>query len=96
MIEIPVELKTLLGVFITVVVTQALKALSASLKYDLSGFQAQVTAALVGAVLVVIDGALSNVPLQLVPVVNQALVLVVVVLGAFGAYKVFLGNSPKG
>lgn len=91
MIEIPLELKTLLGIGITLVVTQVLKALSKQLNYDLSGFSAQITAAVVGAVLVLINAALSNVPLQFAPVVNQVLILVVVVLGSFGAYKVLKG-----
>ena len=96
MIEIPLELKTLLGIAVTVIVTQLLKKLSAALNYDLSGYQAQVTAAFVGAVLVLVDGVLGNVSAEFIPVVNQLLVLVVVVLGSFGAYKVLLSNSPKG
>lgn len=93
MIEIPVELKTLLGIAVTVIVTQVLKRLSALMNYDLSGYQAQIAAAVVGAVLVLLDGAFSNVPAEFAPIVNQLLVLVVVVLGSFGAYKVLLSKG---
>lgn len=89
MIEIPNELKVLLGIFITFVVTQGLKTLSAKLNYDLSGYAAQVTAALVGSVLVLVNAIASNVPAEFAPVVNQLLILIVVVLGSFGAYKVY-------
>ena len=91
MVEIPNELKALLAIGITVVVTEVLKALSGKLNVDLSGYAAQITAAIVGAILVVINAALTNVPVELVPVINQVFVLVVVVLGSFGAYKVIKG-----
>lgn len=95
MIEIPAELKTLLAIGITVIVTEVLKALSAKLNYDLNGYKAQITASLVGAVLVLVNAVLSNVPAELAPVASQLLILVVVVLGSFGAYKVLLANQPK-
>ena len=91
MIEIPNELKVLLAMGITVIVTEVLKALSSKLNYDLSGYSAQITAAIVGAVLVLANAVLTNVPAELAPVVSQLLVLVVVVLGSFGAYKVLKG-----
>ncbi len=91
MIEIPNELKALLAIGITVVVTEVLKALSKKMNYDLSGYAAQITASIVGAILVLANAVLTNVPAELAPVVNQLLVLVVVVLGSFGAYKVLKG-----
>jgi len=91
MIPIPDELKALLAIGITVVVTEILKALSSKLNYDLSGYSAQITASIVGAVLVLANAVLTNVPAELAPVVSQLLVLVVVVLGSFGAYKVIKG-----
>ena len=91
MIPIPDELKALLAMGITVVVTEILKALSKKLNYDLSGYSAQITAAVVGAVLVLANAILTNVPAELAPVVSQLLILVVVVLGSFGAYKVIKG-----
>ncbi len=89
-VELPAELKMLLGMFVTVIVTQFLKWLGDKLGVDLSGYTAKVTAALVGAVLVLINAVLSHVPAEFAPIVNQLFALVVVVLGAFGAYKVFL------
>ncbi len=89
-VELPAELKMLLGMFVTVIVTQFLKWLGDKLGVDLSGYTAKVTAALVGAVLVLINAVLSHVPAEFAPIVNQLFALAVVVLGAFGAYKVFL------
>jgi len=91
MVEIPNELKALLAIGITVVVTEILKALSGKLNVDLSGYAAQITASIVGAILVLVNAALTNVPVELVPIINQVFVLVVVVLGSFGAYKVIKG-----
>ena len=91
MIEIPNELKALLAIGITVVVTEVLKALSGKLNVDLSGYAAQITAAIVGAILVVINAALTNVPVELAPIVNQVFFFFFVVLGSFGAYKVIKG-----
>ena len=89
-VELPAELKMLLGMFVTVIVTQFLKWLGDKLGVDLSGYTAKVTTALVGAVLVLINAVLSHVPAEFAPIVNQLFALAVVVLGAFGAYKVFL------
>ena len=84
---IPDELKILLAMGITYVVTQALKFLSEKVGLDLSGYTAQVAAALVASVLVVINAIVSNVPVEFLPVINQLLALLVVVLGATGLYK---------
>ncbi len=91
MVEIPNELKIILGIFVTAVVTEVLKILSAKLNVDLTGYKAQVTASVVGAVLVLINAVLSNIPAEVAPIASQLLVLVVVVLGAFGAYRVAKG-----
>ena len=90
LVQLPEELKALIAIAVTVIVTQGLKWLSAQINFDLSGYSAQVAAALVGAVLVFINAVLTNVPAELAPIVNQVLVLIVVVLGSFGAYKVFV------
>jgi len=95
LVELPAELKTLLAIGVTVVVTELLKKLGAALNVDLSGYAAQVTAAIVGAVLVLVNALLSNVPAEAAPIVSQVLVLIVVVLGSFGAYKVFV-KKPQG
>lgn len=91
MVEIPNELKALLAIGITVVVTEILKGLSQKLNYDLSGYSAQITASVVGAILVLANALLTNVPAELAPIVSQLFILVVVVLGSFGAYKVIKG-----
>ncbi len=62
MIEIPNELKIILGIFVTAVVTEVLKILSAKLNVDLTGYKAQVTASVVGAILVLANALLSTSP----------------------------------
>ena len=90
LISLPEELKALIAVFVTLAVTQALKWVSAQLNVDLSGYAAQVTAALVGSILVLINAAFTNVPADLAPILQSLLGLAVVVLGAFGAYNLLL------
>jgi len=92
-IELPNELKALLGIILTMCVTEILKRLGGKLNVDLSGYAAQVTASLVGAVLVLINAVFSNVPAEFAPIVQSLLGLVVVVLGSFGAYKVLLASK---
>jgi len=92
-IELPNELKYLLGIILTMCVTEILKWLGGKLNVDLSGYAAQVTASLVGAVLVLINAVFSNVPAEFAPIVQSLLGLVVVVLGSFGAYKVLLASK---
>jgi len=92
-IELPNELKYLLGIILTMCVTEILKRLGGKLNVDLSGYAAQVTASLVGAVLVLINAVFSNVPAEFAPIVQSLLGLVVVVLGSFGAYKVLLASK---
>jgi uncharacterized membrane protein len=96
LVQLPEELKALIGIIVTLLVTEVLKFVAARLNIDLSGYAAQVTAALVGAVVVFINAALSNVPAEFAPIANSLLGLVVVVLGSFGAYKVLLSKKPKG
>ncbi len=92
-IELPNELKALLGIVLTMTVTEILKWIGGKLNVDLSGYAAQVTAALVGAVLVLINAVFSNIPAEFAPIVQSLLGLVVVVLGSFGAYKVLLASK---
>ena len=95
LIELPEELKVLLAIGVTVIVTEFLKFLGAKFGIDLSGYSAQVTAAVVAAVLVFVNGLLAQIPAEAAPIVQQLLGLLVVVLGSFGAYKVFLSNKAK-
>jgi hypothetical protein len=86
-VELPEPLKMLLLALVTIVVTQALKSLSDALKYDLSGYSAQVTSAIVASILVIINSGLSHIPATWEPVVTAALNLVVVLLASWGGYK---------
>lgn len=93
LIQIPDEIKALLAVIVTMLVTEALKAIGAKLGIDLSGYSAQITAALVGSVLVLANALLMKVPAEFAPIVQSLFGLLVVVLGSFGAYKVFLSKK---
>ena len=84
-VEIPDPLKAMLAVFVTIAVTQILKALSDALKFDLSGYSAQVASAIVASILVLVNAALSHVPAGFEQVVNALLVL----LASWGGYKAF-------
>lgn len=86
-VELPPELKNLLLIIITVLVTGFLKYLSGKLNYDLSGYAAQVASAVVAAILVLISAILSNIPAQFAPIAASVLSLLVVLLGSWGAYK---------
>jgi hypothetical protein len=92
-IELPVELQALIGIGITLVVTQVLKLVSEKIGIDLSGYSAKVTAALVGAVVVLVNGYLAKIPVEFAPIVNQVFALIVVVFGSYGAYGVFKGKA---
>lgn len=97
LIQLPDELKALLAVLVTMAVTEILKMIGQSLNVDLSGYSAQVTASIVGSVLVLVNALLTNVPAELAPIMQSLLGLIVVVLGSFGAYKVFLSKkTPLG
>jgi len=84
LVEIPDPLKAMLAVFVTIAVTQILKALSDALKFDLSGYSAQFASAVVASILVLVNAALSHVPAGFEQVVNALLVL----LASWGGYKV--------
>ena len=96
-IELPDPLKALLLMGVTIAVTEGLKWISGLLKRDLSGYSAQVASAIVAAILVLVNAVLSHVPAQFEPIANSILSLIVVLLGAWGAYK--FGKqikAPKG
>ena len=84
LVEIPDPLKAMLAVFVTIAVTQILKALSDALKFDLAGYSAQFASAVVASILVLVNAALSHVPAGFEQVVNALLVL----LASWGGYKV--------
>ena len=84
LVEIPDPLKAMLAVYVTIAVTQILKALSDALKFDLSGYSAQFASAVVASILVLVNAALSHVPAGFEQVVNALLVL----LASWGGYKV--------
>lgn len=88
-IQLPDEIKAFLAVFVTLFVTELLKIVGEKLGVNLSGYAAQLTASTVAAILVLINALFSNIPAEFIPVAQSLMGLVVVILGSFGAYKVF-------
>jgi len=95
LVELPIELQSILISVIGIAVVFVLTELSKLLKADLSGYAAQVTAAVWSAVFVVIKVILAKVPLEYEGIAAAVLQLLVVLLGAFGLYKVYRQRSPK-
>lgn len=94
-VELPIDLQNFLLLSLQIVVVFALTQLSKWLKADLSGYAAQVTAALFSAVMVVVNVLLSKIPLNLEGIAAALLNLIVVLIGAFGLYKVYRQQFPK-
>ena len=94
LVEVPAELQSLILVGIEILVVFVLTQL-AKAGFDLSGYKAQVTAALFSAAMVIINALLAKVPVNLEGIVGALLNLAVVLLGAFGLYKVYRIKFPK-
>jgi high-affinity Fe2+/Pb2+ permease len=88
-ISIPDELKLLIASAIGFIVTEGLKSLSNLLKFDISGYGAVITAALVTALIVFFEAILGAVPADYQASVTAALGLLVAILGAFGIHRQF-------
>ena len=86
--ELPIELQGLLTFGIASVVTFIFTELL-KLGFDFSGYKSQVVAALVSAVLVVINALFAKIPADFVNIANALLQFLVVVLGAFGVYDLY-------
>jgi len=94
MLELNPELQALLLGFITLLVTDGLKALGAIFKIDISGAASAVTAAIVAVVLSIVNGLFGFVPPEYFEVVRVVMSLIVTILSAFGAYKQLKNFRP--
>ena len=94
LVEVPVELQSLIQLGVEIAVVFVLTQLSKA-GLDFSGYKAQLVAALFAAVMVVVNVLLSKVPLSLESIVTALLNLLVVVLGAFGVYKLYKQMRAK-
>ena len=63
--------------------------------FDVSGYKAQIVAALFSAVMVLDNGLLGLIPAQFEGVAVAALQFIVVLLGAFGVYAAWRRLFPK-
>lgn len=93
-IEVPVELQSLIQIGIEIVVIFLLTQL-AKAGFDFSGYKAQLVAAMFGAVMVILNTLLAKVPANLESIVGALLNLLVVVLGSFGVYKLYSAYLRK-
>lgn len=94
LVQVPPELQSLIQIGIEIAVVFLLTQL-AKLGFDFSGYKAQLVAAFMGAVMVVINALLAKVPANLEGIVGALLNLLVVVLGSFGVYKLYRQWKPK-
>lgn len=92
--EIPIELQNLLTVGVEIVVVFLLTQL-AKTGFNFDGYKAQIVAAIVSALLVVIQSALAKIPAEFVPLAGALLNVLVVLLGSFGLYKLYRQKFPK-
>jgi hypothetical protein len=95
MFEIPADLRVAIGAGLTFLFTQGLKALANLLGFDIAGWTSAVVAALVGAVLVFLDGIVALIPPELQPVASAIFGLIVVVLGSFGVHYTYKGVAVR-
>ena len=94
LVEVPVELQSLIQIGIEVAVVFILTQL-AKAGFDFSGYKAQIVAAVFSAVMVFANALLAKVPANLEGIVGALLNLLVVVLGSFGVYKLYRQFVPK-
>ena len=94
LVEVPVELQSLIQIGIEFVAVFLLTQL-AKAGFDFSGYKAQITAAVFSAVMVFANALLAKVPANLEGIVGALLNLLVVVLGSFGVYKIYRQFVPK-
>lgn len=87
LVQLPDELKVLVLLLVTPLVTEGLKSLGDLLHIDLSGKSAAVAAALCGALFFFADALLAHVPPQYETIANALLGLLVVILGSFGVHR---------
>lgn len=95
LIELPLELQNILISVIGIAVVFVLTELSKLLNADLSGYAAQITAAVWSAAYVVIKVLLAKVPADFEGIAAAVLQLIVVLLGSFGLYKVYRQRFPR-
>ena len=86
--ELPVELQSLLALGVASLVTFVLTQL-AKFGFDFSGYKSQLVAALVSAVIVVINALLAKIPADFSGIVTAAFQVLVIVLGAFGIHGLY-------
>jgi hypothetical protein len=95
LLELPLELQALLKLGIEVAVVFVLTQVSKYLPFDVSGYKAQLVAALFSAAMVVINGFFAQIPANFEGLAVALLNLVVILLGSFGLYKVYRKAFPK-
>ena len=71
----------------TFLVTEGLKALGGIFKIDVSGVGSVVVAAIVGVLLLLVNGWLALIPADYVEIAKSVMSLLVVVLSSFGVHK---------
>jgi len=91
MFELPSEAVVLITLGVGFLVTQGVKGLLANFGIDLSGKAAALTAVIVGAIVIFINGFVGLFPLDVQETVVVVLQAVVGILGMFGIHKTVKG-----
>jgi hypothetical protein len=91
---LPLELELALAGLLAYLITEGLKSLGRYLKIDLSGHKAAITQALVGLLIVVVNGALALLPIEYHQIAEIVMVVLVALFAPAGVYNTFKKFAP--
>jgi hypothetical protein len=87
LVQLPNELKVLVGLFVTFLVVEGEKVLGKALGFDLTGKFAMVAAALTTLVVVFTDSLLALIPAQYESIANLILQMIIAMVAAYGLHR---------
>jgi ABC-type glucose/galactose transport system permease subunit len=94
MFELPIEIVGLIALAVAFLVAQGVKGLLANFGVDLGGKAAALTAILVAAIVLFVEGFVGLFPPDTQQIVMTILQSLAMVLGVFGVHKTYKGISP--
>jgi hypothetical protein len=95
MFELPVEIVGLISLVVAFLVAQGVKGFLAMFGKDLGGWAAALTAIVVAAIVLFVEGFVGLFPLASQEVVIAILQAVSLIFGMFGVHKTYKGLSPS-
>lgn len=94
LVTLPNELKALLLVVVTGLVTEGLKVVGGWFGKDLSGWAAGLAAGITGVIILFSENLLSLIPAEYEGIAQAVLNFLVILLGAFGLHRQFKRLGP--